>query len=107
MELEGLIDNISDSGCTVDEFFTGDSDLAVCVEMDDDNWDTAFLEELGEDQSEEIDRIESDEEDDQEEPPKLKSYKEAIVSLEEVSRFLEFKGHGVEAMSIGSVIDNC
>ena len=87
MELEGLIDNISDSGCTVDEFLTGDSDLAVCVEMDDDNWDTTFLEELGEDQSEEIDRIESDEEDDQEEPPKLKSYKEAIVSWKKCQDF--------------------
>ena len=41
---------ISDGSCTVDEFLTGDSDLSVCVEMDDDNWDTRFLEELGKDQ---------------------------------------------------------
>ena len=39
-----------DGSCTVDEFLTGDSDLSVCVEMDDDNWDTRFLEELGKDQ---------------------------------------------------------
>ena len=41
---------IGDGSCTVDEFLTGDSDLSVCVEMDDDNWDTRFLEELGKDQ---------------------------------------------------------
>jgi len=34
-----------DGGCTADEFLTGDS------EMDDDNWDTTFLEELGNDQN--------------------------------------------------------
>ena len=27
----------------------GDSDLPVCVEMDDDNWNTTFMEELGND----------------------------------------------------------
>ena len=39
-----------DGGCTADVFLTGDSDLPVCIEMDDDNnWDTMFLEELGND----------------------------------------------------------
>ena len=60
---------------------TGDSDLSVCIEMDDDNWDTTFLEELGDDQNEEVSARKSDDEDDtadQEEPSKLKSYKEAI-----------------------------
>ena len=44
--------------------------------MDDDNWDTTFLEELGDAQSEEVTGRESDDEDDiadQEEPSKLKS----------------------------------
>ena len=40
-----------DGDCTADEFLTGDSDLPVCLEMDDDNWDTTFLEELGNDQN--------------------------------------------------------
>ena len=108
MELEGLIEKIGGGGCTVDEFLTGDSDLSVCIEMDDDNWDTTFLEELGDDQSEEVSARKSDDEDDtadQEEPSKLKSYKEAIVALEEVSRFLELKGHGDEVLSIDSTID--
>ena len=45
-----LYTKIGDGSCTVDEFLTGDSELSVCVEMDDDNWDTRFLEELGKDQ---------------------------------------------------------
>ena len=108
-ELEDLIEKTGDGSCTVDEFLTGDSDLPVCVEMDDDNWDTRFLEELGNDHNcEEVSSRDSDDEDDtadQEEPPKLKSYKEAVVALEEVSRFLEFKGHGDEVLSIGCTID--
>jgi len=33
---------------------TVDSDLPVCVEMDDDNWDATFLEEIGNDQNWEV-----------------------------------------------------
>ena len=86
--------------------------------MDDDNWDTRFLEELGKDQDCEevaiVDRDSDDEDDtaDQEELSKLKNYKEAVVDLEEVSRFLEevsrfleFRGHGDEVLSIGNMID--
>lgn len=43
---------------------------------------------------------------DQEEPlPKLKTYKEAITALEDMSQFLEYKRHGDEALSVGSTID--
>ena len=43
-----------------------------------------------------IDRDSDDEDDtaDQEELSKLKNYNEAVVALEEASRFLEFRGHG-------------
>ncbi len=37
--------------------------------------------------------------------PKLKTYKEIINVLEDVSQFLEFKGHTGEALSVGSFID--
>ena len=79
--------------------------------MDDDNWDTRFLEELGKDQDCEevaiVDRDSDDEDDtaDQEELSKLKNHKEAVVALEEVSRFLEFREHGDEVLSIGNMID--
>ena len=37
--------------------------------------------------------------------PKIKSYKEAIVALEDVVLFLKHKGNTEEAMSLGSTID--
>ena len=107
IELEGLIEKTGDGGCSLDEFLTGDSDLPVCVEMDNDNWDETFFDQLGQNQDEVASR-ESDEEDDsddQEELPKLKSYKEAVLALEDVSKFLVFKGHGEEAIYIGQTID--
>ena len=90
MELDKLIEETSDGGCILDEFLTGDNDLMICMAMDDDNWETVFFEELGE--SQEVDgdgddAIEDDNDDDEEAVPKLKSYKEAITALEEVSYF--------------------
>ena len=54
-----------------------------------------------------IDRDNDDEDDTagQEELSKLKNYKEAVVALEVVSRFLEFRGHGDEVLSISNMID--
>ena len=87
MEFEGLIEKTGDG--TVDEFLNGDSDLPVCVEMDDNNWNTTFIEELGNDDEDcgEVDGdIDDEDSADQEEPlPKLKIYKEAITALEDVS----------------------
>ena len=72
-----------------------------------------YLEELGKgqdcEQYEEVGTDSDDEDDtaaDQQEPLKLKSYKEAVIALEEVSQFLEYKGHGDEALSMhGYTID--
>ena len=95
-------------GCTPQQFISGDDDLVVCVEMDDENWEETFLIELSsagkpEDASEEDDK--EDEFDDSPVIPKLKTYKDAINSLEDVCQFLEHKAHGVEALLIGSSID--
>ena len=38
-------------------------------------------------------------------PPKIKSYKEAIIALEDVSHYLEALGHTREVMEIGTAID--
>jgi len=76
MELEDLIEKSGDGSCT-------QNCEEVASRNSDDENNTA----------------------DQEEPPKLKSYKEAVVALEEVSRFLEFKGHGDEVLSIGYITD--
>ena len=110
LELQSLIEQTGSESCTPQEFISGDDDLPVCVEMDDENWEETFLEELTaaadkpEDASQEMDE---DEELDDNGPvlPKLKTYKEAINSLEDVYRFLEDKGHGMEALSVGASID--
>ena len=81
----------------------------VIIEMDDENWEHTFLEELtlpegeADDDSQEIDE-EDYEFDDGPVIPKLNTYKEAINSLEDMCQFLGHKGHGTEALSIGSVL---
>ena len=108
-ELQYLIEQTRSESCIPREFISGDDDLPICVEMDDENWENTFLEELtaaegeAEDASQEID--EDDEFDDGPVVPRLKSYKKAINSLEDVCQFLEHRGHGIEALSIGSSID--
>ena len=82
--------------------------MMISVEMDDENWENTFLEELTaaeEDASQEMDE-EDDAFDDSPVIPKLKAYKEAINSLEDVCQFLEHKGHGIEALSIGLSINH-
>ena len=52
--------------CTPQEFISGDDDLPVCVEMDDENWENTFLEELTAAEGEAEDASqEMDEEDDE------------------------------------------
>ena len=66
----------------MDEFLTGDSDLPVCMETDDDNWQTVFFEALAEShssQQEEDDEEIEDENDDN--ALKIKSYNEAITNF--------------------------
>ena len=48
---------------------------------------------------------EDDDFDDDPVVPKLKTYKEAINSPEDVCQFLEHERHGIEALSITSSID--
>ena len=78
--------------CTAQEFISGDDDLPVCIKMDDENWETTFLEELtaaeGEpgDASQEMD--DDEEFDDVPVVPKLKTYKEAINFLADVCQSL-------------------
>ena len=43
-ELDKFIEKNGDGGCKLDEFLTGDSELPVCMETDDDNWQTVFFE---------------------------------------------------------------
>ena len=110
MELGRLIEKTGDGDCSVDKFVGGDDDLAVCVEMDGDNWQSAFLDELINDPGQDEDEEDSDceMEDDsagQDVVSRIKSYKEAIMALEDVAQFLQHKENTEEAMSLGSTID--
>ena len=110
MELDKLIEKTGDGGCMLDEFLTGDSDLPVCMETDDDNWQTVFYEELvgshSSQQEEDDEEIDVENDNNEDIAPKIKSYKEVITALEEVSRFLEYREHGQESLHVGSVIDS-
>jgi len=110
LELGRLIEKTGDGGCSTDEFVGGDDDLPVCIEMDGDDWQSAFLDELVNKSGQEEDEEDSDckTEDDnagQDVLPKIKAYKEAIVALEDVVLSLQHKGNTEEAMSLGSTID--
>ena len=110
LELGTLIEKTSHGGCSTDEFVRGDDDLPVCVEMDGDDWQSAFLDELTSDLVQEENEEDSDCETEydnagQDVAPKIKTYKEAIVALEDVVQFLQHKGNTEEALSLGATID--
>ena len=61
--------------------------------MDNDNWNSVFLEEIMNDQEEgDSDDESQDDGAEQEVLPSIKSYKEAVVALENVALFCSRKG---------------
>ena len=42
----GIHTSIRDDACSSNEFACGDYDLPVCAKIDDDNWQSVFLDEL-------------------------------------------------------------
>ena len=68
----------------------GDSDLPVCQDIFDDKWEQEFLDQVAKKSSSEVteetgsNESESDEEEEQNVVPQLKSLKEAIHALEDV-----------------------
>ena len=84
LELQCLIEQTGSETCTPQEFISGDDDLPVCVEMDDENWEETFLDELTAAKPEDASR-DMDEDDEIDDDGSV--------------------GHGVEALSIGASID--
>ena len=92
IEVQSLIEKTMPAGgrCDLDEYLQGDDDLPVCMDLDNDSWETDFLDHLGQDEEE------ADEEEDEGEnemdielpPPKIQNYKEAVQALEDVQHFL-------------------
>ena len=109
MEVQSLIEKTMPAGgrCDLDEYLHGDDDLPVCMDLDNDSWETDLLDQLGQDEKE------ADEEEDEGEdemdieppPPKILNYKEAVQALEDVQHFLESRGYIEEALHIGSEVD--
>ena len=62
LELGKLIEKTGDESCSSNEFACGDDDLPVCAEMDDDNWQSVFLDELTNDPEKEEGEEDSDDE---------------------------------------------
>ena len=78
--------------CSVEEYVTGDRDLAVCIDLNDDKWEENFMDNLAQEEATEQDSDVDEEFDVLPPSPKIKSYKEAIQSLEDVQTFLESRG---------------
>ena len=110
LELSTLIEKTGHGGCSTEEFVGGDDDLPLCIEIDGDDWQSAFLDELANDVGQDDDEEDSDgeTEDDnagEDVAPKIISYKEASMVLEDVVNFLQHKGNMKDALSLGSTID--
>ena len=100
----------ADGRCTLKEYMEGDNELQVCVDKGSDDWEACFFEQLGdEDQQQggdnEIDEDNEIEMDVEPPPAKVKSFKEAILALEDVNQFLENRGYIQASSMVGSVID--
>ena len=92
------------------EYLHGEDDLPVCLELDTDSWEADFLDQLGEDEEVTDEEVTNEEEEDelldvQPPPPKIKNFKEAVQSLEDVQQFLEGLGNLEGALEIGSAVD--
>ena len=110
LELSTLIEKTGHGSCSTEEVVGGDDDLPVCVEMDGDDWQSAFLDKLANDARKDDEEEDSncETEDDnagQDVVAKITTYKEAIMVLEDVVKFLQHKGSTKEALSLGSTID--
>jgi len=105
-DLENLISQIQDgdSSCSVEEFVSGDSDLPVCQDIFSDRWE---LDQIAKNPSSELtEETGSSESEEEDEVPQLKSLKEVIHALEEVSFFLDYKGYTDEAYETSKLVNS-
>ena len=110
---EGLAELISQvaSGqdrCSVEEYVDGDSITPVCAEFDDQNWEEAFIQSLTEPaETEQHSDEETDDETDLPPPAlKIRSFREALESLEDVRNFLESRSCFPEVTVANTLIDS-
>ena len=92
------------------EYVSGDDCLPVCLELGDDRWDEHFMANIAgaqeyDNEDEEGRSDNGSDREDQAAIPQLKSFKEAIASLEQVQHFLKCHGMSVEANALSSSVD--
>ena len=112
INLEGLISRTmgTTNKCSAEAYINGDHELPTCAEFDDETWDQTFLESLSEQTNQNehsVEDKESDTEDIDLLPPplKIKTFKEAIDSLQDVKNFLENPLCFTEATDTSCLID--
>ena len=81
--------------CPLEKYVNGESVLPTCSDLDNSTWEDTFFSNLD---SEEVEEEEEDELGDidqaENEPsPKVATYKDAILFLEEAQHFLDIQGH--------------
>ncbi|XP_065831030.1 tigger transposable element-derived protein 4-like [Oscarella lobularis] len=95
--------------CSADEYVNAEDDLPVCREFDED-WEKQFLGTIAEEfQNETEDAADNmDDDDDEVEEivsPKIKGFKQAMDSLEDVKVFLQLQGCSEEASTVAGLVD--
>ena len=105
-DLQDLITEVIPEPERCQEYVNGDDDLATCNDTEDEKWDENFMSQLTED-SEEVQESESEDDEPAEDSEKITSFKDAIVALEDVQKFLENRGHMSTSLkyNIGPAVD--
>ena len=108
--LQGMITKVMPGSerCTAQEYINGDSELATCSDMEDERWEEAYMSQLGQpsDQTQVDEEAEDNIQSESLPIPKITSYKEAIIALEDVQTFLESRGHLSTSITyIGPAVD--
>ena len=77
--------------CSMSNYINGDNELQVCADLDDDHWEDSFMESLTQQEATPA-AEDSDPGDDIDVPPpvpKIKDFKEAVQTREDLQNFLE------------------
>ena len=104
--LVSLMNDVAPISCSPVEYVNGEDDIPVWNDLDSLIWEEDFIKQLSqEDDGEENDE---DEEDDSMQVLvlKVKTYKEAILALEDVQTFLESRGHLHDLAKIGIAVES-
>ena len=105
-EMHTLIGQLgpTEGNCSVSEYVSGDDNLPVCFEVDNEQWEEQFFSSIDPAHSASSCFESEDEPEIEPLPPKLRNLGEAVRNLD-VQEFLDSKGYISQAIAIASVID--